>query len=57
MCVSFDPFDIDDCRDASSIRERLKILEGMQGYFLDQSGRIKDAMRDLENRLAALGEE
>lgn len=52
-----DPFDIDDCRDAPSIRERLKYLDRMSGYAFDAADRIRDTKKRLKDRLASLGEE
>ena len=55
--MTFDPFDIDDCRDASSIRARIKLLGDMSGNFFDGKSKIGDTIRELEGRLKALGEE
>ena len=57
MCASFDPFDINDCRDAPRIHARLDILKRMASYAFDSNQRIRETEKELKRRLAALGEE
>ena len=52
-----DPLNIDDCWDASSIRAKIKALKIMSGYAFDRAGETFAVLRELEKRLAALGEE
>ena len=54
--MSEDPLNIDNCTDAASIRAKIDELEEMAAYNFDLAVGISAAKRELQKRLADLGE-